>query len=248
MVRTIIIDDETECIEDLRYLVEKHNLRLDIVATATSGNAALAAILKHKPDLVFLDVVMPGMSGFELLDLLPQIDFNLVITTSVDKYAIQAIRASAIDFLLKPVQLHELKQAINKVVEKTQSTSRTQVSLLAESMKEPSKAVRRIALVIKEGVQLVDTAQIIFFKADGNYTTVHLVGNQEILVSKPIGMFDDMVGSSGFYRAHNSYLVNLDHVSKFIRGEGGYLVMDDGTSVPVSRNKKEELLNVLSKI
>jgi two-component system, LytTR family, response regulator len=246
MISAVIIDDEQECINDLIYLINKLKLPVDIRATATTGNDALVQILRHKPQLVFLDVVMPGMSGFEMLDLLPSKEFQLIITTSVDKYAIQAIRASAIDFLLKPVKADELKEAVAKASEKTGQVSQKQLDLLSESMKTPFAALKRIALVIKDGVQLVDLDQIIFFKADGNYTTVYLSNGKEVVISKPIGVFEEMVSGAPFFRPHNSYLVNAAHVSKYIRSDGGYLVMDNQETIPVSRTKKELVMSVLA--
>lgn len=245
MIRTIIIDDEQECVNDLIYLIKKQGLPIDVVASANSGSEALVQILKHKPQLVFLDVVMPEMTGFEMLELLPSVNFQLIITTSIDKYAVQALRASAIDFLVKPVRPDELTDAIKRITEKSSGISPSQVNVLAESMKEPSSTLKRIALVIKEGVQLVDLDKIIYFKADGNYTTVFMSDGQEFVISKPIGLFEEMVSGATFFRPHNSYLVNLAHISKYIRSDGGYLVMNNNATIPVSRSKKEQLLNFL---
>jgi two-component system LytT family response regulator len=244
-MKTVIIDDEKECIEDLEYLISKHDLPLDVVATASSGNEGLAAILKHKPQIVFLDVVMPGMTGFEMLELLPELNFQLIITTSKDEYAIQAIRSSAIDFLLKPVKAAELKDAVDRAQKQAPVPDRKQIGLLSDNMKQPSGISDRIALVIKEGVQLVRLEDIIYFKSDGNYTTVFMTDGNEMVVSKPIRMFEEMVAGSTFYRVHNSYIVNIAHVEKFIRSDGGYVVMDNASTVPVSRSRKDKFLEIL---
>lgn len=241
----LIIDDEKECIEDLEYLIDKHKLPVNVVAKASSGNEGLAAILRHKPQLVFLDVVMPGMSGFEMLELLPELNFQLIITTSKDEYAVQAIRASAIDFLLKPVKASELKDAVERATKQHPAPDRKQVGLLAETMKGGQATTEKIALVIKEGVQLVKLTDIIYFKSDGNYTTVFMTGGTDMVVSKPIGTFEDMVKGKPFFRVHNSYLINLEHVEKYIRSDGGYVVMDDSTTIPVSRGRKDGFLEVL---
>jgi len=248
MISAIIIDDEQECIDDLLYLIKKNNLPVNVIATANSGQEGLVAILKHKPQLLLLDVVMPEMSGFEMLELLPKIDFHLIITTSVDKYAIQAIRSSALDFLLKPVKDSELSDAIKRSVEKLQITSREQVNLLQENLKERNTPIKKIALTVSDGVELVALEDILYFQSDGNYTTVFMKNDRSILVSKPIARFEEVTDTTMFFRVHNSYLVNLNHIVKFVRSDGGYVVLDNGKTISVARNRKDEFLEVLSKI
>ena len=245
MIQALIIDDEKDCIDDLLYLIDKNNLPISVIATASSANDGLVKILKHNPDLVFLDVVMPGMTGFEMLELIPEITFNLIITTSKDKYAIQAIRSSAIDFLLKPIKLTELTNSIERVNQKPAVTYKKQIQLLSESMQEPQQAIKRIALVVKDGVQLVAYDKIEYFHSEGNYTHVHLSDEATILVSKPIGRFEETVQNSSFFRVHNSYLVNLNHVEKYIRSDGGYIVMKSKATIPVSRSKKDDFFKSL---
>ena len=249
MLTSVIIDDEQSCVEDIVYLIEKNKLPVKVDATANSGNEGLAAILKHKPQLVFLDIVMPGMSGFELLELLPKLDFQLIITTSVDTYAIQAIRASALDFLLKPVKATELEDAIRRAGEgKEETPRREQINLLQDSLKVRNSPQRKIALTTAESVELVSMDDILFFESDGNYTTVHMTGDRSILISKPIGRFEEIVDPASFFRIHNSFLVNLNHISKFVRSDGGYVVLDNGKTISVARNRKEAFLGILSKI
>lgn len=248
MINTVIVDDQQESIDDLIYLINKHKLPINVLATATSGAEGLAAILKHKPALIFLDVVMPGMSGFEMLELIPKIDFQLIITTSVDKYAIQAIRSSALDFLLKPIKPKELIEAINRCNEQTEKPSTSQINLLKENLTQKNKSISKIALSISDGIELVSLNDILYFESDGNYTTVHMKGDKQIVVSKPIGKFEEITDPQVFYRLHNSYLVNLGHVSKFVRSDGGYVVLDNGKVISVSRNKKDAFLEVLAKL
>ena len=248
MISAIIIDDQQECIDDLIYLIEKNKLPVSVLNASTSGTEGLAAILKHKPELVFLDVVMPGMSGFEMLELLPNPEFQLVITTSIDKYAVQAIRLSALDFLIKPIKLAELTEAINRSIEKKASPNKAQINLLRDNLKDRNIPLRKIALTISDGVELVLIDDILFFESDGNYTTVFMKGEKSIVVSKPLGKFEEMVDDSVFYRIHNSFLVNLNHIKKFIRSDGGYVVLENGKTISVSRNRKEAFLKVLEKI
>ncbi len=247
MLSAIIIDDEQFCIDDLAYLFKKHELPVNVVDTATSGETGIEKISKHNPQLVFLDIVMPGMSGFEMLEKIPSIDFNLVITTSVDKYAIQAIRASAIDFLVKPVKADELSNAVKRIIEKKEIPARQQLNLLRDQLQQKNK-INKIAITIAEGVQLVKIDDIIYFKSDGNYTTVFLKNEKNILVSRQIGKFEEMLMTESFFRIHSSYLINLNYVSKYIRSDGGYVVMENGESISVARNRKEEFLNVLGRV
>jgi two-component system LytT family response regulator len=248
MISAVLIDDEQHWIDELIYLFEENQLPVKVVATANSAKDGLTAILQHKPQIVFLDVVMPEMSGFEMLDLLPRIDFHLIITTSIDKFAIQAIRASALDFLLKPIKASELKSAVNRCLEKLESTSKVQIDLLAESLKERNHSIRKIAVSIADGIQLLPVDNLLYFESDGNYTTIHLKNDKKMVVSKAIGRFEEMLDPTLFFRVHNSYLVNLNYISKFIRKDGGYIELENGTTIQVARNRKDEFLEVLGKI
>jgi len=247
-ITTVIIDDQQDSVEDLLYLIEKYQLPLIVVGTANSGNEGLAAILKFKPQLVFLDIVMPGMSGFEMLELLPGLDFHLIVTTSIDKYAIQAIRSSAIDFLLKPVKHSELKDAIERVEKTSAIPSRTQLGLLQDILRERNNPIKKIALTINDGVELVILDDILYFESDGNYTMVHMSDGKSILVTKQLGKFEEHVDSSAFFRIHNSFLVNLNRIKKFIRSDGGYVILENGKSITVSRSRKDSFLEILGKL
>lgn len=246
MIRAIIIDDQPECIDDLQYLISKHELPIDLQATATSATEGLAQILKHKPDLVFLDIIMPSMNGFEMLDLLPEINFHLIVTTSSDKFALQALRASALDFLLKPVDENELQQAVSKINTANPHPTRPQISAFSDSLSNQNRLITKIALPISDGVEMVPIDEIIYFQSDGNYTTVHMTNERKVLVSKQLGKFEDILDTSVFYRIHNSYLVNLNFIRKFIRSDGGYVVLTNDQSLSVARNRREGFLERLT--
>lgn len=247
-ITAVIIDDQPQAIEDLLYLMERDELPVKILGTANSGKDGLIAVLKHKPQLVFLDVVMPGMSGFEMLELLPEINFHLIITTSDDQYAIQAIRASALDFLLKPVRPQELKDAVERSVNKQELPNKNQISMLESTMRERTPPSRKIALSISDGMELVNVDDILYFESDGNYTTVHMKNGRSNVVSKPLGKFEEIIDPAVFYRVHHSFLVNLYQVNKFIRSDGGYIVLENGKTISVARNRREGFLEALSKI
>ena len=248
MISAVLIDDEQESINDLLYLFEKQKLPVKVVATANSAKDGLVAILKNKPELVFLDIVMPDMSGFDMLTLLPNIHFHLVVTTSNDKFAVQALRSSAIDFLLKPVKASELKDAVNRCSNSSASPSKKQIHLLNENLNEPKRNIQKIALSVSDGVQLVSLDDILYFESEGNYTTVFYKNGKSTVVSKQIGQFEEMVDKNRFFRLHHSFLVNMLYVSKFVRSDGGYVVLENGKTLNVSRAKKDAFLEALSRL
>ncbi len=248
IITTVIIDDQQDSIDDLLYLIKKCQLPLDVVGTANSGNEGLVAILKYKPQLVFLDIVMPGMSGFEMLELIPGLDFHLIVTTAMDKYAIQAIRSSAIDFLLKPIKQSELKDAIERVEKSSSLPTRTQLGLLQAILRERNQPIKKIALTINDGVELVVLDDILYFESDGNYTLVHMIDGKSMLVTKQLGKFEEVVDSLSFFRVHNSFLVNLNRIKKFVRSDGGYIILENGKSISVSRSRKDSFLEILGKL
>ena len=245
MLKAIIIDDEPDCCESLAILLERFCPEVKVTAICYSGDKALAAIQDIKPHLVFLDIEMPYMNGFELLEKLPVIDFELVFTTSYDQYAIKAFRFSALDYLLKPIEREELQKAVNKVASRTQSPLPQQLEILLQKINHTNNSIQRIALPTMEGLQLVPVISIISCASDGNYTIFYLKDKQKIVASRPMKEVDEMLAGHSFLRVHNSYIVNMNEINKYIKGEGGYLVMSDGSAVDVSRSRKELLMQKL---
>ena len=245
MLKAIVIDDEAYCCESLATLLERFCPEVKISGICNSGQEALTAIQELKPHLVFLDIEMPYMNGFELLERLPSIDFELIFTTSYDQYAIKAFRFSALDYLLKPVDREELQKAVKKVVNRTQSPLPQQLEILLQKINQPNTPIQRIALPTMEGLQLVPVHSIISCASEGNYTIFLMKDKQKIIVSRQLKEAEEMLAEHSFFRVHNSYLVNMNEISKYMKGEGGYLVMSDGSMVDVSRSKKEMLLRKL---
>ena len=244
-IKAIIIDDEPDCCESLSILLKKHCPEVNIAGIYYSAEKALPALTTQKPQLVFLDIEMPNMNGFELLEKLPSIDFELIFTTSYDQYAIKAIRFSALDYLLKPVDREELQKAVQKVERRLQKPLTQQLEILLQKIKQPATPIQRIALPTMEGLKLVPVDSIISCASEGNYTIFLLKGKQKIIVSRPLKEMEEMLEGYSFLRVHNSYLVNMNEIDRFIRTDGGYLIMSDGSSVDVSRSKKELLLKKL---
>jgi two-component system LytT family response regulator len=245
MIRAIIIDDEIHCRKTLGMLLKEYCPDVQVIEQCGDAESGLAAIPRHKPHVVFLDIEMPNMNGFEMLEKLPEINFEIIFTTGYDQYAIRAIRFSALDYLLKPVEREELQRAVQKVSQRLQSPLPQQLEILLQKIHQPGSPVQRIALPTMEGLQMVAVNSIISCASDSNYTVFFLKNKQKLIVSRPLKEIEEMLEEYSFLRVHNSYLVSLNEIDKYVKGEGGYLVMTDGSSIDVSRSKKETLLNKL---
>jgi two-component system, LytTR family, response regulator len=243
MINAILIDDEAHCLDSLSILIHKLCPEVQVLQRCQSAKQGLEAIMKYKTDLVFLDVEMPSMNGFEFLEQFKEIPFSVIFTTAYDKYAIKAIRFSALDYLLKPIDPKELVAAVQKVKTHNHQPTGEQFSLLLDKIKNKDSALTKIAVPIAEGFELVKADDIITCEADNNYTYLHLKNKRKIIACRTLKEVEEQLESfSSFIRVHNSYIVNLNEVTKYIRGDGGYLTMSDGTMVDVSRSRKTALL------
>lgn len=247
MIKAIIVDDEPFCCDALELLLEKYCPEVAVAKVCHSAESALAAIKELNPQLVFLDIEMPRMSGFEMLEKLPETNFDLIFTTSYDQYAIKAIRFSALDYLLKPVDREELVQAVQKVIARSKNHIPQQLKILLQKISQPPVKVQRIALPTMEGLQLVPVDSIVTCVSNSNYTIFNLKDKQKITVSRTLKETEEMLEEYSFIRVHNSYVVNLNEINKYVKGEGGYLVMSDGSTIDVSRSKKDNLLQRLQR-
>jgi two-component system LytT family response regulator len=245
MIKAIIVDDEPDCCETIVSLLEDYCQSVEVKGVYNNAADALASILKQSPDLVFLDVEMPRMNGFEMLEQLPQINFDIIFTTGYDQYALKAIRFSAIDYLLKPVDREELQRAVQKAMHRSQRTIAQQVEILMQKIHQPSKPISKIALPTMEGLQMVPVDSVISCESDSNYTVLLLKNKKKLIVSTTLKEMEEMLEEHSFARVHRSYLINLNEVEKYVKGEGGYLIMSDGSTIDVSRNRKEQLMKQL---
>ena len=245
MIKAIIVDDESDCCETIATLLETYCPGVQITGIYHNGAEALPGILRQQPDLVFLDVEMPKMNGFEMLEQLPAINFDIIFTTSYDQYALKAIRFSAIDYLLKPVDRQELQKAVQKLIHRSRRTISKQVEILMQKIHHPSKLISKIALPTMTGLQMIPIDSIISCESESNYTTLLLKGNKKLIVSATLKEIEEMLEDHSFARVHRSYLVNLNEVEKYVKGEGGYLIMSDGSTIDVSRSRKEALIRKL---
>lgn len=249
MVRAAIVDDENSAIEALKSLISQFITGIEIVTEASDINEAVTKIKEYNPDLVFLDIQMPGGSGFNVLEQLAPINFNVIFTTAFDQYAIQAIKYSALDYLLKPIVPSELIKAIEKhKMERLKVTMEANFRVLLDNLKQPKDAPqesKKIVLSTQEGMHVVSVSDILRCESDDCYTTYYLVDKKKIMVSKTLKETEDTLSDSNFIRPHKSHLINLKYVKTLIRSDGGYIMMSDGTEIPVSRRKKEYVVDLL---
>lgn len=243
MIKAVIIDDEVHCVDTLSMLVADCCPDVEVTDTCLSAKKGLEAIERTKPDLVFLDIEMPVMNGFELLENFKQIPFAVVFTTSYDQYAIKAIRFSALDYLLKPIDEKELVNAVKKVAIQKVLPSGEQFRMLIDKIQHKKNSLTKIAIPTGEGFELIPAEDIIYFEADDHYTHLFLKNRVKITACRTLKEMEEQLDDfASFLRVHHSYIVNLNEVTKYIRGEGGYLVMSDGTTVNVSRSRKDALM------
>lgn len=245
MIRSIIIDDEPQNAEMLKNDLATHCSSVQVVAICNSAKEGILAIKKEKPDLIFLDIEMPWMNGFEMLEVLDEINFNLIFTTAHDQFAAKAFRISAVDYLLKPIDAHDLKVAVGKAAKKMdQAMGNANIENLLRNIKQPS-AEQKIALPNKDGYEFVEVSHIIYCHAEGAYTKVFLDNKKHILVSKTLGDIEELLPKDLFQRVHHSTVVNLQFVTHFIRTDGGYVKLQTGEQLTVSKSKKEAVMERL---
>ena len=249
MIKAVIIDDEKDSIDTLKWKLENYCPDVSVISSFEKPADGVSYLKKNPVDLLFLDIEMPMLTGFDVLEELGRdISFDIIFITAYDNFGIQAVKFSALDYLLKPVQNKELKEAIDKHLKKTQQKIPSeQIDLLLNNVQAERKGKRgRIALASKESIEFVDPNDIVVCEANSNYTNVYLVEGRKRVVSKTLKDFEEMLMQFDFFRPHNSHLINLGRVKEFIRGDGGYLVMENKMKIPVSKNRKEELMQLLS--
>lgn len=240
MIRAIIIDDEEDAREVLALSLRKFCTDVEIIAMCPSPEDGLEKINALGPSLVFLDVQMPNMSGFDLLEKVTDINFDVIFVTAFNRYAIKAIRFSALDYLLKPIEVDDLVSAVERVKEKQKSNSVHYRSLL-NNIKYGNEKLTRLAIPSDNEIVVQKLDDIVYCEADGSYTILHLVNNKKIMVSKILKEFEMMLPESDFYRIHHSTIVNIGHVIKYIKGEGGYVMVTGGGHLDVSAEKRRVL-------
>ncbi len=248
MIRAIIIDDEEHCRERLTNLLSEFpSSEILLMGEFSNVEDGTKAIKKLKPDLVFLDVQIHELTGFDLLSSLDSIDFEVVFTTAYERFAVQAFKFSAFDYLLKPIDRDELAATISKLTDKLERTmNESKVSALLQNVKYSNGNSGRISVPTLNGLIMLETEKIIRCESDVNYTTIYPEGEKKITVAKTLKEFEELLENRGFYRLHNSHLVNLAYIKAYNKGKGGSVILKDNTEIEVSTRRKEELLMKLA--
>jgi len=247
-LKTIVVDDEQDAVDFITSIIGEYCPSLEVIAKANNVNQGVAAIKDNKPDLVFLDVEMPNGTGFDLLAQFPEKNFDVVFITAFNHYAIKAIKFSAVDYILKPININEFIEAVERVVKKRRernTQSNDNLKILMENLK--SSLPSRLAIPTSDGMEYINPRDIIRIEADRSYSWFYLNGGRKMLVSKHLKEFQELLSDRYFFRSHNSHLINLKYVKKYIRKEGGYIEMTDGAVISVSRNRKDLFLAQMAK-
>jgi len=247
MINAIIIDDERNNIENLEQLLHLYCPEVNIISTAFNAKDGREIILQLDPDLVFLDIQLPGVNGFELLQSLPKYTFDVIFVTAYDQYGIKAVKFAAIDYLLKPINIDELKIAVKKVIaKKEEGKQNNQLKNLMQLLKSDHEE-HRIALSSTQEIRYVKPSDIIRCESSNNYTTFYLASGEKLLISKPIYFYEELLNDYSFMRCHQSHLVNKKFVISFIKEDGGSLLLEDNSRLPVSNQKREKIKDWLAK-
>ncbi|SHN25031.1 LytR/AlgR family response regulator transcription factor [Mucilaginibacter sp. OK098] len=246
-IKAVLIDDERHNLNNLQELLNAYCPQITVCDTALSADDGTSIILKQQPDIVFLDIQMPNKTGFDLLRGLSNYDFEVIFVTAFDNYAIQAMRFAAIDYLLKPIDINELQSAVDRAVKKCRlKVQNQQLENLIHLLKsQQNKEDQRIALTTLKETRFIKTNEIIRCESSNNYSTFFLQDGEELLVSKPIYEYEEILKDYGFIRCHQSHLVNKKFVKSWKKEYGDHLLLFNGTEIPVSRNKKDDVKKAL---
>ena len=240
MMRIVIIEDELHSQKTLVNLINEFCEDTEVVGTATTVEEAVKVIREIKPDLVFMDIELQTGTGFDVLLQLKQYNFEVIFTTAFEQYAIKAFKFSSVDYLLKPIDFAELQEAVEKARHRKNARDhQQQLEILLQSIQSPAGKEKKICLSTQDGIEFVDLHDIIFCEANGSYTSFRLKNNKKILVSKHLKEFENMLLDYDFMRVHNSFLINLREVKRFVKGDGGYILMSNDAQVSISMKKRD---------
>ena len=245
-IRAILIDDEYNSLQNLQKKLEGFCPDVDVVAVSQKPEEGIILIRQHNPEVVFLDIEMPRMSGFRMLEEIGEYDFEIIFTTAYNHYSIDAIRISAFDYLVKPIGIEDLQKAVERLKKVHDIQTKEKMDILKRSLSDNKSQEDKIAISTSEGIEFIPIKNILHIESKSNYSKIYLPENKSLMVSKILKDFEEMLVPYNFYRIHNSHLINLNYIKKYMRSKGGHVMLQDGTMIDISRRKKEEFLKMIS--
>lgn len=244
-VKAILVDDELSSLQNLQQKLAEFCPDVEIVAQTQKPEDAILLVQQHKPDVLFLDIEMPRMNGFRLLDELGELNCEIIFTTAYNHYAVDAIRISAFDYLTKPIAIKDLQNAVERLSQTKTQHTKERIDILRSSLTENKNPDDKIAINTYEGIEFIEIRHILRIESSSNYCKIFLTDGKNILVTKLLKDFEDMLLPYHFYRIHHSHLINLNYIKKYLKGDGGQVIMQNDEVIDVSRRKKEEFLKML---
>ncbi|MBS1919848.1 MAG: response regulator transcription factor [Bacteroidetes bacterium] len=245
-IKAILIDDEKTSLQNLKQKLEEFCKQVVVVGATQNPEEAITLIRNLKPDVLFLDIEMPKMSGFRMLEELGDYDAEIIFTTAYNHYAIDAMRISAFDYLVKPVAIEELENAVKRLAEKKATYTQERFHVLKESITENKNQENKIAVPVRDGFEFVVIKNILRIESSSSYSRIFFRDGKSIIVTKLLKDFEEILTPYHFFRVHNSHLINLNYIKKYLRGIGGQVLMDNGDLIDVSRRKKDEFISILN--
>ena len=245
MIKVVLIDDEKNASEMLEWQLQTYCPQVEIAAICNTADKGIEAIRQHTPDIVFLDIEMPKKNGFEVLEAFKDPSFDVIFTTAYNQFAIKAFRFAALDYLLKPIDAEDLVNALKRYERKNKSSFKEQLNLFMQHYQKPDTLPEKISFSTQQAVHFVRPESILYCESDGNYTTLYFSDLPKLVVSKTLRELEEVLISYHFLRIHNSYVINLKQVSRYIKTDGGSIEMINGAQLPISRQRKDEVMQQL---
>ncbi len=248
-LKAVIVEDERHSRETLKSLLEEFCVGIEVIGLAGSVSEGVELIKSKQPDVIFLDIELQTGTGFDVLDQVSHLNFEVIFTTAFEQYAVKAVKFSSLDYLLKPIDLEELQKAVLKAqTKKNQEVYKKQLETLMLNLKQQKPKLNKICLATSEGFEFIEVNAIIYCKAEGSYTAFILKKSEKLLVSKHLKAYEDLLLEQNFMRVHNSYLINLKEVKKYVKADGGYIIMNNNDTVSISRSRKEDFVNLMTNL
>jgi two-component system LytT family response regulator len=249
MIKVVLLDDEVHCTESLEIILQSLNTEVQVIAKFNDPELALEFIKFNKFDILFLDIEMPRMNGFEFLSSFSKINFDVIFTTAYNQYAVKAFKFSAINYLLKPIDEAELAECLQAwEIKVLKQMPQNQLEFLLETIQNGQKTSNKLALPTTYGLEFIEIKEIVRCQSDSNYTNIYLSNGDRYLICRTLKEVENILQHHNFLRIHQSHLINPNHMKKFLRNDGGYIVMDDGEKISVSKNNKEKIIEIFSQI